>query len=135
MQGAVLMVPVVLLRLWADCRDSDGLPGQNSLLKRSLVLVSIVEPRLKCRYHENVSPIDKTLAQMRASPQNVRYADLLAVCVALFGPPRQSGSSHAVFRTPWPGDPRVNIQSDRGKAKAYQVRQVLKAIDLIGDPS
>jgi hypothetical protein len=27
------------------------------------------------------------------------------------------------------GDPRVNIQNDRGKAKAYQVRQVLKAID------
>jgi hypothetical protein len=30
---------------------------------------------------------------------------------------------------PWAGDPRVNIQDDRGKAKAYQVRQVLKAID------
>jgi CHASE3 domain sensor protein len=24
---------------------------------------------------------------------------------------------------------RVNIQNDKGKAKAYQVRQVLKAID------
>ena len=23
----------------------------------------------------------------------------------------------------WPGDPRVNIQNDRGMAKAYQVRQ------------
>jgi hypothetical protein len=82
-----------------------------------------------------VSPIDKTLAQMRAAPQNVRYADLRAVCTAFFGPPRQSGSSHAVFRTPWPGDPRVNIQNDRGKAEAYQVRQVLKAIEQIGDPS
>jgi hypothetical protein len=29
---------------------------------------------------------------------------------------------------PWPGDPRVNIQDDSGKAKAYQVRQVLAAI-------
>jgi hypothetical protein len=27
------------------------------------------------------------------------------------------------------GDPRVNIQNDKGKAKAYQVRQVLAAID------
>ncbi len=44
--------------------------------------------------------------------------------------PRQTGSSHAVFfKTPWPGDPRVNIQNNKGKAKAYQVRQVLKAID------
>lgn len=34
-----------------------------------------------------------------------------------------------VFKTPWFGDPRVNIQATRGKAKAYQVRQVLDAID------
>lgn len=29
---------------------------------------------------------------------------------------------------PWGGDPRVNIQSDKGKAKLYQVKQVLDAI-------
>jgi hypothetical protein len=34
-----------------------------------------------------------------------------------------------VFKTPWPGDPRVNIQNGNGQAKAYQVRQVLAAID------
>lgn len=34
-----------------------------------------------------------------------------------------------MFKTPWPGDPRVNIQNDKGKAKAHQVRQVLAAID------
>lgn len=34
-----------------------------------------------------------------------------------------------MFRTPWPGDSRVNIQDDHGPAKAYQVRQVLAAID------
>ena len=45
-----------------------------------------------------------------------------------FGPPRTSGGSHLVFKTPWPGDPRVNIQNDHGMAKAYQVRQVLAAI-------
>ncbi len=52
----------------------------------------------------------------------------MKVCAQYFGEPRQSGSSHAVFKTPWPDDPRVNIQSDKGKAKAYQVRQVLRAI-------
>jgi hypothetical protein len=36
-----------------------------------------------------------------------------------------------VFKTPWAGDPRVNIQEDKGKAKAYQVRQVLSAIDKL----
>jgi hypothetical protein len=30
---------------------------------------------------------------------------------------------------PWAGDPHVNIQNDKGKAKPYQVRQVLEAID------
>lgn len=33
---------------------------------------------------------------------------------------------------PWPGAPRVNMQAgDGGKAKPYQVRQVLAAIDLL----
>jgi hypothetical protein len=30
-----------------------------------------------------------------------------------------------------PGDPRINIQNDNGKAKAYQVKQVLQAIEKI----
>jgi hypothetical protein len=51
--------------------------------------------------------------------------------VEQFGEPRQSGMSHAVFKTPWPGDPRVNIQNDKGLAKLYQVRQVLLAIDRL----
>jgi hypothetical protein len=55
--------------------------------------------------------------------------DLARVCEHHFGPPRTSGGSHLVFKTPWPGDPRVNIQNDHGTAKAYQVRQVLAAIE------
>ena len=35
------------------------------------------------------------------------------------------------YRIPWQGDPRVNIQNDRGKAKAYQVKQVLRAIEKL----
>lgn len=34
-------------------------------------------------------------------------------------------------RPPWAGDPRINIQDDKGKAKPYQVRQVLLAIDKL----
>ncbi len=30
-----------------------------------------------------------------------------------------------MFKTPWPGYPRVNIQSDNGRAKAYLAGQVL----------
>lgn len=78
---------------------------------------------------QGVASIEKILAGMRNAPQNVAYADLRKVCVYYFGEPRQDGTSHAVFRTPWQGDPRVNIQKGNGgKAKTYQVNQVLKAI-------
>lgn len=59
----------------------------------------------------------------------MRYTDLHEVCEHYFGPPRTTGGSHAVFRTPWPGDPRLNIQNAHGQAKAYQVRQVITAIE------
>lgn len=54
---------------------------------------------------------------------------LTLVCADHFGEPRQEGTSHKVYKTPWQGDPRVNIQRGKdGNAKAYQVRQVLDAI-------
>lgn len=76
--------------------------------------------------------IAKTLETMRHAPQNVRFAELAQVCERYFGKPRQHGTSHRVYRTPWSGDPRVNIQRGKaGKAKTYQVRQVLAAIDKL----
>jgi hypothetical protein len=46
-------------------------------------------------------------------------------------PQRQVATSHRVYRMPWQGDPRVNKQNAHGKAKTYQVRQVLKAIERL----
>ena len=66
---------------------------------------------------------------MRANPRDIRYDDLAKVGEHYFGPPRTSGASHAVFKTPGTGDPRVNIQNNHGKARDYQVRQVLAAIE------
>jgi hypothetical protein len=71
------------------------------------------------------------LAKMKKNPKGIRFQDLCKVCDHYFGESRQSGSSHRVYKTPWQGDPRVNIQNDNGKAKAYQVRQVLKAIERL----
>jgi hypothetical protein len=43
-----------------------------------------------------------------------------------------SAGIHVVFRTPWPGNPRVNIQKgSNGDAKIYQIRQFLAAIDKL----
>ncbi|MDR0782248.1 MAG: toxin HicA [Propionibacteriaceae bacterium] len=70
-------------------------------------------------------------ARMRKNPAGIRFADLARVCEHHFGQPTSRGTSHHVYSTPWHGDPRVNIQNDSGMAKAYQVRQVLKAINRI----
>jgi hypothetical protein len=78
-----------------------------------------------------MSKIEDILAQMKRNPKGVRFGDLCKVCNHFFGKARQGGSSHRVYKTPWQGDPRVNIQSKKGKARAYQVRQVLKAIERL----
>jgi hypothetical protein len=68
---------------------------------------------------------------MRRNPKGVSYTDLCKVCDYYFGEPRQVGSSHRIYKMPWQGDPRINIQDDKGMAKAYQVKQVLKAIERL----
>lgn len=78
-----------------------------------------------------MAKINDTLTQMKRNPKDVRFSELRKVCEFYFGEARQSGSSHCVYKTPWQGDPRVNIQSYKGKAKAYQVKQVLKAIEKL----
>lgn len=76
--------------------------------------------------------IEKLRQSMAENPKDVRFSDLQKVCRHYFGEPRQLGTSHQIYRMPWPGDPRVNIQRDKsGKAKAYQVRQVLLALDKL----
>lgn len=78
-----------------------------------------------------MSKIDQILEQMRQSPNGIRFADLCRICDHFFGEARQRKSSHRVYKTPWQGDPRVNIQNAKGKAKSYQVKQILKAIERL----
>jgi len=54
---------------------------------------------------------------MRRSPQNVRFDDLAKVCAEHFGEARQDGTSHKACKTPWHGDPRVNIQRGKGRQR------------------
>lgn len=68
---------------------------------------------------------------LRRNLEGVRFRDLCRICDSYFGKPRRAGTSHRVYRTPWRGDPRVNIQSRGGMAKTYQVRQVIKAIEKL----
>ena len=78
-----------------------------------------------------MAKIDDILAQMKRNPKDVRFDDLCKVCENFFGKPRKSESSHRIYKTPWRGDPRINIQNHKGKAKAYQVKQVLLALEKL----
>ena len=78
-----------------------------------------------------MADVTQIVEHMRREPAGIRFAELKKVCEHYFGIARQSGSSHLIFKTPWAGDPRVNIQDASGKAKPYQVRQVLQAIDRL----
>ena len=76
-----------------------------------------------------MSGVAKIVAEMKTNPKGIRFSELQKVCAFYFGKARQSGSSHCIYKTPWSGDPRVNIQNSKGKAKSYQVKQVLLAIE------
>jgi hypothetical protein len=82
-----------------------------------------------------MTKIGDIVARMRQNPRGIRFRDVCQVCDFYFGEARQTVGSHRIYKTPWQGDPRVNIQDDKGLAKAYQVRQVLKAIDRLEGPS
>jgi hypothetical protein len=79
-----------------------------------------------------VEATDELMEEMRENPKNVRFSDACKLADEFFGEPRQQGTSHRIWKMPWAGDPRVNLQEDKGgKAKAYQVRQLLQAIDRL----
>ena len=78
-----------------------------------------------------MAKIDDILEQIQRNPKNIKFDDLCKICKKLFGKPRISASSHCIYRTPWRGDPRINIQNHKGKARAYQVKQVLLALEKL----
>ncbi len=78
-----------------------------------------------------MASVSDIVATMKRNPSGVRFNDLCKVCNHYFGEARQRGTSHRIYKTPWIGDPRVNIQGSKGKAKPYQVRQVLAAIERL----
>lgn len=78
-----------------------------------------------------MSDLKAILERMRDSPNGVRFVELRRICQHYFGEPRQSGGGDCVFKMPWSGNPRVNIQNKNGMAKPYQMRQVLRAIERL----
>lgn len=71
--------------------------------------------------------LTEDIEKLESGRKNTRMALLLRICQEYFGNPRVNGSHH-IFKTPWKGDPRINLQRDGNKAKPYQVDQVVAAL-------
>lgn len=67
------------------------------------------------------------IEKLESSRSSIRFSYLVRVCEQYFGKPRVNGSHH-IFKTPWQGDPKINIQKAGNKAKPYQVDQVIEAL-------
>jgi len=71
---------------------------------------------------------NKILEKARNSPENIRFRDIWKLAEACgFALDRINGSHHIFVHPDLPE--LVNLQDDNGKAKAYQVRQLIKLID------
>lgn len=79
-----------------------------------------------------MSLLDAEIEQLRAQKRNTHFTDLLGLCRKYFGHERIRGSHH-IFKMPWAGDPRINLQKVGGKAKPYQVDQVIDALERLNE--
>ena|SRR5437868_2635826 len=77
-----------------------------------------------------MSKLDDEIEKLEQRKNNTRFAYLARLCQEHFGRERISGSHH-IFKTPWQGDPRINLQRVRGTAKPYQVDQVISALERV----
>ena len=71
--------------------------------------------------------IKDEISKLQDERTNTRFAYLVRICQEFFGGERTKGSHH-IFKMPWAGDPRINLQKDGSKAKPYQVDQVVEAL-------
>ena len=70
----------------------------------------------------------KLLKKILGSPENTRFGDRVALAEAFgFRLSRVSGSHHIFSHPEVPG--LLNLQTRRGKAKPYQIRQFLNLIE------
>ncbi len=67
------------------------------------------------------------IKELEENKKNIRFKRLITICESFFVGPRIKGSHH-IYKTPWKGDPRLNLQKDGNKAKAYQVEQLIEAL-------
>ena len=70
----------------------------------------------------------KLLQKALASPNNLRFVELTALVEAMGFRLSRTNGSHHIFKHPEVRE-QVNLQDVKGKAKPYQVRQVVELIE------
>ena len=76
--------------------------------------------------------IDDAIAELDANVKGVKFNRLVRICGEFFEAKAIKGSHHR-FKTPWQGDPRINLQRDGDQAKPYQVRQVIESLRRLSE--
>ena len=71
----------------------------------------------------------KTLEKALAGSRNIRFGDLVSLAQALGFVKKRTSGSHTIFSHP--DIPKLlNIQDASGQAKPYQVRQLLRLVEM-----
>lgn len=70
----------------------------------------------------------KLFAKLSNNQQNVRFAELVRLAEAFGFRLERSEGSHRIYRHPGVRE-HLNLQNDGGKAKPYQIKQLLKLIE------
>ena len=76
-----------------------------------------------------MATIEELLEELRRNPRHVRFRDADRVRGAYCGEPRTHGSHH-VFKTPWQGNPRINIQNRKGSSRHIRFRNCFEQSTL-----
>ena len=75
-----------------------------------------------------MSNLDKLIQKAVTSPQNLRFDELCRLCRHFGMKKRESKSGHRIYKRQNPPIFTISIQDDDGKAKEYQVNQLLNKI-------
>ena len=75
---------------------------------------------------------DKLIIKAKNSPQNLRFEEFCRLCEIFGMKPRKVSSGHFIYK--YKGSPSYtqSIQNVNGKAKPYQVKQLLTWAERIG---
>ena len=75
-----------------------------------------------------MSNLDKLIQKAVRSPQNLRFDELCSLCRHFGMKQRKSKSRHQIYKRENPPIFTISIQDDDGKAKEYQVNQLLNKV-------